>query len=355
MQPVEPPYRIESTGIGGIIGSAPEDFRVTEVPAYSFEGKGEHLYLKAQKRNLTTRDAEHMLASHFGVSRRDVGYAGMKDKQAITRQWFSLPVADDVEPFVINEQLEVVETDRHRNKLRRGHLNGNHFEITLHRCDGADDEVKRIADAIRERGIFNSFGHQRFGYEGSNLADALAWAEEGGRLSSFKRKLYTSVIQSEVFNRYLHVRRDNQPELGVCVGDVMRLDGTNSVFVSEEPAVDEKRREEDDIHLTGPIFGPKAKAANSQPLAWEEQAISALQLSEEAMARLAKNGAGTRRDILLQIPDLEWERSAEGQLVVRFFLPSGAYATQVIREFIRTPWLSRMRESEDNEELLDEE
>lgn len=354
MLPIEPPFRLKTDAVGGRIGDEPEDFRVSEIPAYAFDGEGEHLYLRVRKRDATTRDAERAIASHFSMSPRDVGYAGMKDRNAVTEQWFSVAHPADVAPTRLNERVEIVAVARHRNKLRRGHLSGNAFEITLRDVDASDEKIDDIADAVRRCGIYNAFGHQRFGRDGDNLRRALEWAEDGGRASHFKRQFFTSVIQSEVFNRYLVTRAGEQSEPRVLVGDVLRLDGNRSVFVSEDAEVDERRRIEGDVHLTGPIFGPKAKRSAGVPGQWEQAAFDALGLSDDARHRLAKHGAGTRRDLLLDGSSLSWERVGAEAVKLSFVLPSGSYATQLVREFIRTPWLDRMRTS-NGEEFLDED
>lgn len=353
MKPTEPPFVTSSEPVGGHIGASPDDFQVTEVPAYAFDGEGEHLYLLVRKRDANTRDVERVLAEHFSIDRRDVGYAGMKDRQAVTQQWFSIANSEDVEPFKLAKDMEVLEVARHRNKLRRGHLSGNTFAVTLRNVEADDDAIESIAASIRSTGIYNAFGHQRFGHEGDNLRQALEWAEGGGKVSHFKRKFYTSVIQSEVFNRYLVIRHEAQSQLTATVGDVMRLDGNRSVFVCEDADEGERRRQEYDIHITGPIFGPKAKSPHTVPKSWERKAIHDLRISEDAIGRLARNGQGTRRDVLLRISDLKWVRVDESAIQLEFTLPSGSYATQVIREFIRTPWLSKMRDN-DGEDFLDE-
>ncbi|HEY3235093.1 MAG TPA: tRNA pseudouridine(13) synthase TruD, partial [Polyangiaceae bacterium] len=199
--------------VGGRPGAEPEDFVVDEIPLYPASGKGEHWFVRVRKRLRTTPDMIEAVARAAGVSARDVGYAGMKDKQAVTTQWISVPAGcHRVEAWALPLGIEVLETARHDNKLRTGHLLANHFRIRL---VGVQDEplprARAILHRLTERGLPNYFGAQRFGRDGSNLSLAVEWLLNGGQNKRGKRgrfyaKLYPSVIQAEVFNRYLSAR-----------------------------------------------------------------------------------------------------------------------------------------------------
>jgi tRNA pseudouridine13 synthase len=164
-------------GTGGAIGPKLEDFQVEEVPAYLPSGTGEHLYVRLQKRGMTTRDATLALARAAGVEERDIGYAGMKDKHGVTSQWLSLPgTATPSDSWTLPPELTVLESSRHGNKLRTGHLRGNRFRIGLTGTGpGAAEHARALLAHLAERGHANYFGSQRFGREGRNLEDALAW------------------------------------------------------------------------------------------------------------------------------------------------------------------------------------
>jgi tRNA pseudouridine13 synthase len=343
---VPPIATTDLPGTGGTIGPEPEDFQVDEIPLYAPSGEGEHLYVRVQKRRMTTREAVSSLARAAGVPQSEIGTAGMKDKHAVTTQWMSLPArrAKPLEAWTLPEGLSVVESSRHGNKLRTGHLRGNRFRIRLVEVEqGAIDKAASIVGRLREQGLPNYFGAQRFGRDGDNLATALAWIErdargEGGRTPPFERKLFASVLQSEVFNRYVTARLElalGEP----LVGEVVRLEGTGSLFAVDDPAREMSRWKSNDIHPTGPMIGPKMRKAHGKALALEDAAVESVGLTGETLARLGKLADGTRRDLLLLPEDLRVEAENEGRaLVVEVTLPAGNYATQVIREFSREPF-----------------
>ena len=328
----------------GQIGDEPEDFVVDEVPLYAPAGEGEHLYIHVEKRRLNTEDIVKRIAQASGISPKSIGYAGMKDRHAVTTQWFSVTTKEDPSEWSLGEGARILAHARHGNKLRTGHLAANHFSIRLVEVNDVE-ELQRRAETLRSTGVLNGFDAQRFGREGRNLERALAWARgENRRVSPFQRKLFTSVIQSQVFNIVL-AQRVETLGLQVAVGDVLRLDGSRSVFVSEDAAIDETRRLEGDVHLTGPIFGPKATAASGRPGELEAEAIARLDLDEASMSQLARNGQGTRRDLVVPLQDLHVDVEDAHTAVVRFGLGSGAYATNVIRHLLRQEWREDMRGS----------
>lgn len=163
-------------GVGGTIKQRPEDFLVEEQPLYEPAGEGEHLYLFIEKRELTTTNVVDRLAKAFRVGRGEVGYAGLKDKRAITRQHFSVRTTDAragedeaMRNLAHHPKLTVLWTDRHRNKLRRGHLSGNRFVLRIREVRPTDVvHAKRVLDRLAERGVPDYVGSQRFGYRGEN-------------------------------------------------------------------------------------------------------------------------------------------------------------------------------------------
>jgi tRNA pseudouridine13 synthase len=325
------------------IGPAPEDFVVDEIPLYPQSGAGEHCYVRVEKRGFTTPAMVRAVTRAAGVDERDVGYAGLKDKQAVTRQWLSLPTkARPPSEWQLPEGIVVVEHTRHSNKLRTGHLLGNRFRITLDTPDlGALETASAIAVELRARGLFNYFGGQRFGRRGDGLRQAIDWLRAGGRVHGVPRflgKLYPSVIQAEVFNRYFSARR----ALGLdrlLAGEVVRLDGAGAMFSVEDTEREAPRLASGDIHLTGPIFGPKARPASREAAALELTIIEELGLSPEALDKLGRLAPGTRRDLIAPISELSLSWAGVSRLEVEFSLPSGSYATEVIRQFTHGPFL----------------
>jgi tRNA pseudouridine13 synthase len=342
--PHEPPLMDSGLPvIDAVIGPLPEDFVVDEIPLYSHSGAGEHLYVRVEKRGYTTPAMVRAVTRAAGVDERDVGYAGLKDKHAVTGQWLSLPSkARAPSEWQLPEGISVVEHTRHSNKLRTGHLLGNRFRITLVTSDPAAlDTASATAELLRARGLYNYFGGQRFGRRGDGLRQALVWLREGAKLHGMPRflsKLYPSVIQAEVFNRYFSARR----ELGLetlIAGEVVRLDGAGAMFSVEDVAREQPRLSSGDVHLTGPIFGPKARATSADAAALELKLIEELGLSPDAREKLARLAPGTRRDLIAKVENLELRWAGVGRLGVEFSLPSGSYATEVIRQFTRCPFL----------------
>ena len=165
-------------GIGGVIKQLSADFVVSEVPLYPPSGEGTHVYIRIEKQGITTDQAVHRLARALGRQRRDVGYAGLKDAHAITRQTLSI---EHVDPNAVAELgidgLRVLAISRHNNKLRLGHLAVNRFAIRIRDIDIDDTTVKRTAAilaVLEQRGVPNYFGPQRFGSRGTNAAVGLA-------------------------------------------------------------------------------------------------------------------------------------------------------------------------------------
>jgi len=345
--PHDPPLLApELPAAGGSLGPAPEDFVVDEVATDEPSGAGEHLWIRIRKRGRTTQDVVEALARAARVHPRDVGTAGMKDKHAVTTQWFSVPRGNsDPDTWQLPEGVEILQHALHEKKLRTGRLSGNRFRIRLVDVPaGGLARANAIVARLREVGLPNYFGAQRFGHGGGNLARALAWLgtdpRRSGKRGRFYAKLYPSVVQSEVFNRYLTARR----EVGfdrLIEGEVVRLEGSGSVFVVDDPETEAPRLARRDIHLTGPLPGPKMRAARGPALELEEEAARLSGVTAETHAGLARWVDGTRRDLLVWPADLEVSEPEPGVLALAFFLPAGSYATQLSRELTRAPFLSQ--------------
>jgi len=331
--------------VGGKVGPEPEDFLVDEVPAYAASGKGEHQYLQVQKRLLTTPELVRRLAKAVGMNERDVGYAGMKDKYAVTTQWLSLATKTAISPeLALGEGVKILAITRHDNKLRTGHLLGNRFTITLTGVhEQAYERAEQIAARLRSQGLPNYFGAQRFGHAGRNLPDALNWLARGGRgRNRFEQKLFPSVVQSELFNRYLSAR----VALGTTQlinGEVVRLEGAGAMFRVDDLEKEQPRFAARDLHLTGPMLGPKLRPAAAEALALEQRLTAELGLDESMLGALGREAPGTRRDLFAPLPDLVMQAVTdrpEPALRLSFTLPSGGYATEVLRQLTHEPFLT---------------
>lgn len=345
--PHEPPLLTRHLlPLGGRIGPNCEDFRVEEIPAYLPSGEGEHRYVRVEKTGLSTPELVSVLSRTANVSERDIGYAGLKDKHAVTVQWLSLPRKSlPAERWKLPSTIQVLEESYHTNKLRTGHLHGNRFELRIVELDvDAPSRLPLLLDVIA-KGVLNAFGEQRFGRGGSNIEAALAWLSNPrglrGNRARFLSKLYPSVLQSELFNRYLSARL----ALGLdrlLMGEVVRLDGSGSNFVVEDRATEQARYERGELHPQGPMFGPQMRAAATEALELETSVLAEVHLDSAALEALGAHAPGTRRDLRLRVVNLKTELlptdSGAPNLRIAFELPAGAYATQVLRELCHTPW-----------------
>jgi tRNA pseudouridine13 synthase len=340
VSPEKPPiWTLDLPAVGGAIGPALEDFVVDEIPAYAPSGTGEHWYIRLEKRGMNTRDAALVVARATRTPERDIGYAGMKDRHGITTQWLSVPArAPAPETWVLPPELKLVEVSRHGNKLRTGHLRGNHFTVGLAGvAENGEANARALFERFAERGHVNYFGSQRFGRDGRNLGDALGWLAGTTQLprgrERFLTKLYASALQSEIFNRYA-TRRVGRGLDELLGGEVVRLANAGASFVVEDAARELPRLRARDLCLTGPMPGPKMREAKDQAEALEREVLAELGVSEAAMRELGRHAPGTRRDLLVRPEGVSV--NAEGaRLWLSFGLPAGSYATMLVRELTR--------------------
>ena len=351
MKPHAPPMQLEAIEFSPLrLAPGNDAFVVHEVPLYEPCGEGPHTYVRIEKNGLTTREAVNELAYFADVRSRDIGTAGQKDKHARTTQWMSLPpgAAAPIEGDEITDRLRVLEVANHGNKLRTGHVRGNRFELTFETTDDADVAVQRVQralDSLTSEGLHNYYGPQRFGRHGGNVEKALDWAygraRMRGKSARFKQEMYASALQSEVFNRYLS-DRVSRPER-LLSGEVVRLDGSRSVFVVEDIEAELVRLNEGDIIPTGPMFGPKMVRATGVAGEMEAAAERGLGLDDRAQDVVARRARGTRRDLIVRPDEARADVAGPGRVVVCFGLPSGSYATQLARELTRLPWNQPLR------------
>jgi tRNA pseudouridine13 synthase len=326
-------------GSGGTVRAVPEDFRVDEVPAYLPAGAGPHLYLHVEKRGRTTRDVVRALAHALGVPERDAGFAGMKDKDAVTTQWLSFPVAKDPDPAALEGPgLRVLAVSRHGNKLRTGHVRANVFSIAVRGGDAA--RARAAAAALGERGLPNFFGPQRFGTEGRNAAvgKALLVGPETPEVrraarDRFLRRLSLSAYQGLLFNRWLAERMADGLFAAALRGDVMKKLDTGGLFDCAEPELDGPRVGRFEISPAGPMFGHKLRAAGGDALAREERLLASEGITLAAFAKGGGEAEGTRRAARLRV-DVAVEDLPDGYRA-RFELPKGSYATVVLGELVK--------------------
>jgi tRNA pseudouridine13 synthase len=316
----------------------PEDFVVEEIDAFEASGSGEHLLLTVEKRGMNTAFAAATIARWAGIADIGVGYAGLKDRHAVTRQRFSvhLPGRDPPDIAALESQdLRVLRSERHNRKLPRGALAGNRFELVLREVEGDRRDIESRLAVIAQRGVPNYFGEQRFGRGGDNIVNALAMFA-GRRVRREQRTMLLSAARSELFNRVLAMRVDTGCWDRGLDGEVWMLDGSRSVFGPEPLTAElEARAARFDIHPTAPLWGRGELRSEGAALDLETGAldgpdIRALRTGLEA-AGLKQERRATR---LLPV-GLLWDWGDPGLLRLRFELPPGTYATVVFSELGR--------------------
>jgi tRNA pseudouridine13 synthase len=331
----------------GIIRSCPEDFVVEEIPKVVPDGEGSHLWLWVEKRSANTDWVARELAKVTGCPQRDVGFAGMKDRHAITRQWFSVPSSDtaveNLERLEIQD-LRILEIHKHTRKLKRGTLEGNRFFLKIRNFEGNLDQTEQRLQQIQSKGVPNYFGPQRFGHRGGNVDKGFRLLKKRVRLKRNKKSIYLSAIRSFMFNQVLaeRVRRGNWNTM--IDGDLAMLDGTHSIFPCELPDANiEDRCESLDIHPTGPMPGENG----SQP------AASAAELEQEVLQNwpelqevlVSERVQASRRALRLYPSGFDWSFK-EKLLELSFVLPPGTYATTVLSEILVFSEADRVPEQE---------
>ena len=315
-----------------------DDFVVDEVLGFAPDDEGEHLLLRVRKRGANTDWVGRQLARFAGVRPADVSYAGLKDRNAVTTQWFSLRLAGRPEPdwsALAVEGVEVLESARHRRKLRRGALQGNRFEIAVRDLSGPAADLESRLQAVRDHGVPNYFGPQRFGRDGGNLERAEALFAGRFRESNRNRRgIYLSAARSFLFNEVLAHRVREGTWDRALPGEALMLAGSRSFFLAEEVDAEvERRLAAGDIDPSGPLWGRGEPPVRDEVLALEEGVLGPYPLFREGLE--AAGMRPERRPLRLRPEGLEGEPEGEG-LRIRFTLPAGAYATTVVRELVRT-------------------
>jgi tRNA pseudouridine13 synthase len=316
---------------------APEDFQVEEHLGFEPDGAGEHLWLFIEKTGITTFEAQTLLARHFNVALRDTAFSGMKDRQGVTRQWFSLHVKRFTDAQVAQFQhahLQILRSVANSRKLRRGSHRSNHFRITLRNISGDVEQSIDRLQQIDSGGVPNYFGSQRFGNADDNASKALSWFQGITRISDRnERSLLLSSARSFLFNAVLDARVKSACWSSCIDGDVMALAGSASVFASSRAGSEElaRRLAEFDIHPTGPLWGTGILATSGEAARLEQRIVSGF---PELAAGLETHGLEQeRRPLRLRVNSLQ-THFEDTSLQLEFSLDRGTYATSVLRELI---------------------
>lgn len=311
----------------------PEDFRVEEIAGFAASGSGEHLLLDIEKRAMNTAHAAKLIADWAGVGEAAIGYAGLKDRHALTRQRFSVHLPKRQAPDLAaleTGDLRVLQHGWHAKKLPRGALAGNRFVLLLRDVAGERAAIDARLRALATLGVPNYFGEQRFGRDGGNVGNALAMFA-GRRVCREQRTHLLSAARSELFNRALAARVADGSWNRALDGEVWMLDGSRSVFGPEPwSAALAARLDAFDIHPSAPLWGRGELRSTGAARATE---LAALDGDSAARLRLGLEAAGLkqeRRTTRLRPQALAWRWPDDTALELAFALPPGSYATTVL-------------------------
>lgn len=350
MNLLELPCAHGNPSLRGRLRSMPEDFVVREWLGFGADGEGDHWLLTVRKRGANTQWVAKQLARVAQIHPRDVGFAGLKDRNAVAEQAFTLPVRSVMTGDwlgVKGDGFEVIRAERHRRKLKRGALRGNDFEIFIRDVAGDTSSLDSRLASIATHGVPNYFGPQRFGRDGSNLVRARQWLSGEIQLQDrWERGFALSAGRSAIFNDVLAHRVSAGTWNRLQAGDVANLDGSNSVFKID--ALDDtliERCERLDIHPTGPLWGRGDLPSQGEVAALEQSVAAAESVLATGLPRAGLDQE--RRSLRLSVRELQWTAEPEG-LRLRFRLGRGAFATAVLHEIVQDVFASSEDEGEED-------
>lgn len=327
------PALTQTAGTGGVIRQELEDFKVAELPLYLPQGSGSYAYAYIEKRGLTTRDVVLQLM-RSGLKEQDIGVAGLKDKYAITRQWFSVPNrhAAVLEKLDDCQGIQVLELSRHKNKLGIGHLQGNSFEVRVRATEAdACDNAEKTLEVLAQSGVPNYFGPQRFGRFANNAVDGLKLIQGENVPGGIRlKRFFISSVQSLLFNHLLAERIKDQLFDQVILGDWAKKHDTGGVFKVED-VTETLRAERFEISATLPLYGKKVRLSDA--LAGEREQAGLDYYGLRWLDFSSRKGDRRYSRIRLQAVSLHPQ---EDGYTVCFSLPRGAFASNVLRELTKT-------------------
>lgn len=309
------PKAFPATGCSARFKTIPEDFEVEEQSREVLSGEGEHVWVWVEKRGANTAWVAAQLAREAGIREQDVGLAGIKDRHAVTRQWFSLYLPGQDTPdltAIQNDEFTVLKQQRHQRKLRRGELEGNRFVIRLRDLHGDVNALKHNLEQLHTHGYPNYFGEQRFGHDGGNVQAGMAMLTGKRRVKQrSKKSIYLSAVRSWLFNQVLaeRVRQGNW---------LNRLDGDPESTVS------------------GPLWGRGRSLSESDTAALEHGVEQQCQAVCDALEHAGLSQE--RRALVVKARDLHWQwldnEDKGTDLILTFSLGAGYYATSLLRELL---------------------
>lgn len=320
----------------GKLKAKPEHFQVNENLGFEFTGSGEHLMVRIRKTGENTSFVANELAKACGVKSKDVSWAGLKDRHAVTEQWLSvhLPKGDtpDFSAFLAQyPSIEILATDRHNKKLRPGDLVGNQFVVTISEVSDVQDVIARL-ESVAKRGVPNYFGSQRFGNQGNNLSEARRWGRDNVRTrNQNKRSLYLSAARSWIFNTILSQRIEKDLFAQPVVGDLVQHGDERVSVSSDNLATISEQVTLGQAQITAAMAGDNDLPTQQQALELEQPHLDA---EPDLMALIRGNRMRhERREIALMAQDLTWHVDGD-QVTLKFSLDAGCFATAIVRELV---------------------
>ena len=321
------------------------DFIVKEILPIQPSGEGEHHLVHIRKDGLNTNFVAEKLAKFSGVHLRDVTSAGQKDRHAVTDQWFGIRIPGKETPDWQDLGLEgvtVLEAHRHNKKLRTGALSGNRFKITIRNITDTSELESRLQN-IKQTGVPNYFGEQRFGHNGKNLEMARQMFAGKRIKDRNKRSIYLSAIRSNLFNHVVSKRLELH-DTNYLEGDCVQLTGSRSFFTAESWDDTLKGRlAENDIQLSAPMWGRGTLPAISEAADFEHSALAEFESDRDGLENAGLDQE--RRPMLLKPENLQYQIE-DNTLIVEFALPAGCFATSVLRELVNVTDV-RQRQSQE--------
>ncbi|WP_339671417.1 tRNA pseudouridine(13) synthase TruD [Dasania marina] len=330
--------------LSGVLRSCPEDFFVDEILGFEPEGEGEHVFLYIEKTAANTQFVAEQLAAFAKVAIKNVSFSGMKDRWAVTRQWFSVHLPGKTSPdftALKHDEITVLKQSRHPRKLRRGVHKANYFRLRLRQLEGDSSYLADRVASIATLGVPNYFGEQRFGHGGRNLNSAQRWFAGAFKPRRNQQGIFLSAARSLLFNQILSARVAQGNWADYIPGDIMMLAGTHSVFKPELDEVEDiaLRLQQADVHSTGPMFGKASAMATSEQAGELEQSI--FEQHPDLCAGLLKQGLASERRALRVIPAQLSHQLVDDVLELSFELPSGCFATAVMAELVAYSTMER--------------
>ena len=331
----------------GIIRTKPQDFKVTELNDIELSGAGEHLWLYIEKIDSNTDWVAKQLSNVCQTPRRQVGFAGLKDRHAVTQQWFSiqLPKISDIEKIqsALPDAINIIDHGKHSKKIKVGQLNYNQFEIVIRNIKSNDkndnrnnkrQQIEKNIQNIKDDGVPNYFGPQRFGHDMGNIQKAQDWFSGSYKVKTKNLKsILISTARSHIFNTIVAQRINEKTWDTAITGDILQLNKSHSWFAASDASATEiaERLKVFDIHLTAAMWGEDQTQSTESCAILEKQIAALFPIYQQGFEKFRLKQ--DRRAMRICPIDLEHEWINDN-LKLTFKLLPGAYATGIIREIL---------------------